>query len=69
MSLFRYSDYGGKKERPKKTKLPTQAKSERASTCPFCSKKAWSKKLRRCKNCGKSHTPEKELMYKKFKLK
>jgi hypothetical protein len=69
MSIFRYSDFGRKKETPKKTKLPTQSKSIPLGTCPFCSRKGWNKKLRKCNKCGKAHTPEKEMKYQKFRPK
>lgn len=58
MSLFRKSDYAAKREKPKKAKIPTQEKSQPLETCPFCSKKAWSKKLRKCSHCKVQHTPE-----------
>jgi len=68
MSIFRASDYGRKKENPKKTKLPTLSKSPKLTTCPFCSRKGWSRKLRKCVKCGKIHTPEKEMKYQKFSM-
>jgi hypothetical protein len=68
MSIFRASEFGRKKETVHKVKLPTQAKSKALSICPFCSKKGWSKKLRKCVKCHKVHTPEKDIEWKKFRL-
>lgn len=50
ISLFRYSDYTQKKERPKKTKLPTQAKSK-VQYCRNCNCKN-KDSAKTCTQCG-----------------
>ena len=40
-----------------KAKIPTDLKTK-LTTCPFCGRNAWSKKLSKCKKCRKEYTPD-----------